>query len=162
MLLNLNDDCLLQIYQMLPLRDQINLMDISKRFQYLILDYVWSKKYRDIHTQMKCFQPLSLQQYKKFFQYNKENIEKLKIEDVNNFVYVYNANRSINRPDYAYYFGLKMDNLKEFYCYDSRVHDGYMLLLSKNCPRLEVIHLKTDLVTREHISKFKYLRELKL
>lgn len=161
MFLNLNDDCLLQIFQMLPLRDQLNLMDVSERFHYLIVNYIWSNRYRDIHTQMKCFQPLSLHQYKKFFQYNKENIQKLQIDDVNNFVYVYNTNRSTNRPDYTFYFSLKMENLKEFHCYDARVHDGYMQLLNKNCPQLEVIHLRTNLVTLQHINEFKCLKEFK-
>ena len=147
MLLNLNDDCLLQIFQMLPLGDQLNLMDVCERFHYLIVNYIWSKRYRDINTQMKCFQPLSLQQYKKFFQYNKENIQKLQIENVNNFVYVYNSNRATNRPDYTFYFSLKMKNLKEFTCYDIQVHDGYIELLKKNCPQLEEINLKTVIHT---------------
>lgn len=162
MLTHLNDDCLLHIFQLLSLKDQLYLAEICERFQYLIVDYIWSKKYSELHSQLHCLRPLTLQEYKKFFRLNQENIRKLKVQDANNFAYVYNSTRLNERPDYSFYFSLKMQNLKELYCPEARVHDGYIELLSRNCPQLEELHLGRSLITGKYLDDMKNLKVIEI
>lgn len=163
--LQLNDDCLLHIFELLDFEDQINLVEVSQHFRYLIVCCLWSKKYRTIDTQMKCLQPLSIDHYKKFFHYNAENITKLVIEDTKpkHFAFTSYLNRFSNRPEFSFYFSLKMENLRELHCNDARLHNGYIQILARNCPLLAVLYSNSTHVTDTFVmEQFKMLRELKL
>ncbi|XP_023303989.2 uncharacterized protein LOC111685938 [Lucilia cuprina] len=160
MLSNLNDDCLLHIFQLLSLQDQLQLTTICERFEFLMVKYIWSKQYHDLHNQMRCLQPLDLQQYKQFFRLNQENIRKLQIDVSNNFAYVYNSNRLNNRPDYTFYFKLTMSNIKilRIKCPAPSIHDVYIEMLSKNCPKLEILDLGKSRVSGAYVEDIRSLQ----
>lgn len=158
----LNDDCLMCIFELLDIKDQLNLIEVCEHFRFLIIDCMWSKKYRNIHTQMNDLQCLSIGEYKKFFQYNAENIQKLDIEDTKHYAFTSYLNRFTNRPDFSFYFSLKMSNLKELYCHDTRLHDGYIHMLTKYCPLLEILHTDSSHVTGNHMDQLKMLREVRM
>lgn len=162
MLPQLNDDCLLHIFQMLDIPDHLKLIEVCEHFKFLIIDELWSRRYRQIYTQMKCLHSLPIAEYKKFFQWNAKNIRKLHIEDTRHFAFTSYLNRFTGRPDFSFYFSLNMWNLKELYCQDQRLHDGYIQMLSRYCPKLEILHAESCHVTEAYIDQFQMLREVKL
>ncbi|XP_013114123.2 uncharacterized protein LOC106091676 [Stomoxys calcitrans] len=158
----LNDDCLLHIFKLLNIKDQLSLAQVSEQFRYLIVSGIWSRRFRNISTHETCFQSLSIMEYKNFFQLNAENIRILHIEDTKHFAFTSYLNRYTNRPDFSFYFSLRMANLKELYCHDQRLHDGYIEMLSKYCPLLEIFHTESTHITGAYMDHLPMLREARM
>ncbi|KAM7356966.1 uncharacterized protein ACRADG_002518 isoform 2-T2 [Cochliomyia hominivorax] len=149
-----NDHLVEKILLYLDLSEQIKLVKISKRFQHILTNTVWSKSYTGIQLyrtkyvnmiskirktktgseEVRNFKVvLRHKECEKFLILNAENIETLKV--------------------CSEYFMLKRDistvitdiqiykNLKYFICYRLIIKDEFMRNLSANCKNLRSIHL---------------------
>uniref|UniRef100_W8BDH7 F-box domain-containing protein n=1 Tax=Ceratitis capitata TaxID=7213 RepID=W8BDH7_CERCA len=75
----LNEDCLHQIFQYLPLRDQVALLNASNSFVE-VLSNIWRAKYKKLFLQLNSNVPLELKEKKFFLDNVHQYVEQLRIE----------------------------------------------------------------------------------
>lgn len=162
-MLYLNDDCLLQIFKLLNLKDQINLCQVQERFRLVIVDCIWCGQYKNVTTENRALESLNAEEYLNFFRFNAENIKSLRIEDIRNYDLYGYLHRFTRRPEFSFYFSLKMPNLRSMVCLvnQQRIHDGYIQMLAKYAPSIEELEISSDDITgTAGFQQFHHLKKL--
>lgn len=157
----LNDDCVCNILEFLPLAEQIKMARLAPRFQELLQLMVWRKpRYRKVSVSDSMLEPLSKEDYLFFFELTSEAMEELYIWNVHKKAFDSYLGRHLMRPELSFYLRRDFTNLKELCIADDSMNNSMINTISKNCPQLRSLSVSSAYITGKYIVNLVHLETL--
>ncbi|XP_017069829.1 uncharacterized protein LOC108106999 [Drosophila eugracilis] len=157
----LNDDCVCNILEFLPLVEQIKMARLAPRFQELLCLIVWRKpRYRKVSVSDSILEPLSKEDYVYFFELTSPAMEELYIWNVHKKAFDSYLGRHLKRPELAFYLRRDYSNLRELCIADESMNNGMISTIAKSCRQLRSLSVSSAYITGKHISSLSNLESL--
>ncbi|KAI8038102.1 hypothetical protein M5D96_009143 [Drosophila gunungcola] len=157
----LNDDCVCNILEFLPLVEQIKMARLAPRFQELLCLIVWRKpRYRKVSVSDSMLEPLCKEDYVYFFELTSPAMEELYIWNVHKKAFDSYLGRHLMRPELAFYLRRDYSNLRELCIADESMNNSMINTIAKSCRRLRSLSVSSAYVTGKHIAGLANLESL--
>ncbi|EDV59095.1 uncharacterized protein LOC6540851 [Drosophila erecta] len=157
----LNDDCVCNILEFLPLVEQIKMARLAQRFQELLCLIVWRKpRYRKVSVSDSMLEPLSKEDYIYFFELTSPAMEELYIWNVHKKAFDSYLGRHLMRPELAFYLRRDYSNLRELCIADENMNNSMISTIAKSCRQLRSLSVSSAYITGKYLTGLSNLETL--
>lgn len=157
----LNDDCVCNILEFLPLVEQIKMARLAPRFKELLCLIVWRKpRYRKVSISDSMLKPLSKEDYIYFFELTSPAMEELYIWNVHKKAFDSYLGRHLMRPELAFYLRRDYSNLQELCIADENMNNSMISTIAKSCHQLRSLSVSSAYITGKYLTGLSNLKTL--
>ncbi|XP_017474748.1 PREDICTED: uncharacterized protein LOC108365264 [Rhagoletis zephyria] len=153
-------DCLLEVFKYLSLNDQVAATAVNKCFRNIIVDRIWRLKYKTIVLKDAGVGDLTMEERSLFNSLIAPHAIKIIVHER----HLLPSSSAGKWRDIIYAPILKLEypQLREIRFYDTCFDKDDLTVILNKCPHLEVLLLKDQYPTDQHLAKIPHLRELVL
>ncbi|XP_039492008.1 uncharacterized protein LOC120452024 [Drosophila santomea] len=157
----LNDDCVCNILEFLPLVEQIKMARLAPRFEELLCLIVWRKpRYRKVSVSDSMLEPLSKEDYIYFFELTSPAMEELYIWNVHKKAFDSYLGRHLMRPELSFYLRRDYSNLRELCIADENMNNSMISTIAKSCRQLRSLSVSSAYITGKYLTGLSNLETL--